>query len=170
MLNQCPVLMHCQNKNVLGWGSTSGQEGQKKGACWEGGNKSFAIPGTGAATLHSSMHIGTLGCCGLQNLLSVSPSWTRRMQSRTLMRMAGTSTMSCTCLCELQPALPALGIGCSHLLVPSWTSRRLATSRAILPGPMNGCSIALQEAAPAPAVPSLTQQRLLVSLLSDLRG
>lgn len=48
--------------------------GRKKGACWEGGNKSFANPGAGAATLHSLLHtIGTLGCCGLQNLLSVSP-------------------------------------------------------------------------------------------------
>lgn len=66
--------MHCQNKSVLDWGSMGvGMRGRKKGACWVGGNKSFTIPGAGAATPHSSVHtVGTVGCCGLQNLLSVS--------------------------------------------------------------------------------------------------
>lgn len=46
------------------------------------------------------------------------PSWTRRMRSQTLMRMAGTSTTSYTCLCELGAALPAHGTGRLHLLIP----------------------------------------------------
>lgn len=46
------------------------------------------------------------------------PSWTRRMQSQTLMRTAGMSTTSCTCLCELGAALPTHGTGHSRLLIP----------------------------------------------------
>lgn len=102
-----------------------------------------------------------LGAAVALKALSLSlPSWTQRMRNQTLTRTAGMSTTSCTCLCELGPAVPTRGTAAHACLWLPRTNWRLAVSHAVLPGPTNGCSIAPQEAALAPAAPSLAQQKL----------
>lgn len=111
-------------------------------------SKSFALPREESCLARCTLFprhqvCPVLGAAVALKALSLSlPSWTPRMRNQTSTRTAGMSTTSCTCLCELGPAVPTrrtAAHACSSLPRTNW---RLAVSHAALPGPSNGCFIA----------------------------